>query len=334
MELRARQAMNNQPISRRAALAIGGLSAVSAQAKTVRTLATERPVFRRGMTFLASEIGRSASAEEVIDFVRACQIDFVVFDLAWVTYHWPRTDLKQVDGLCRQLQSENVLTALMYRPRVLRPAEADVRLARLGDGSIAPSHNELCFSNPDSRGWGAEWGTRILSAIHHCELIVLYNLRPVCQCELCRGAVAVKQIAQFVRQCRSDWQRIRPAVQVGHVGVGGEYADDVDVLCPFLAINRFSNGTPAATPGPEQIYKLKAQHANKLFAPLLKTYWASQTQNSTEDIAGAIRTCLDRQLGFVLWYYDWLFRSADGRYDREAIVSAMDGDWKRISRYY
>ena len=89
-----------------------------------------------------------------------------------------------------------------------------------------------------------------------------------------------------------------------------------------------------AVPVPQHLYELKARYAYKLFVPLLKTYWASQTQNSTAEIAGAIRTCLDRRMGFLLWYYDWLFRSTDARYDREAIVSALGGDWKRISRHY
>src|SRR5687767_10196511 len=126
---------------------------------------------------------------------------------------------------------------------------------------------------------GVEWGIRILSAIRHSELIVLYNLRPVCQCKLCRGGAAVKQIANFLRECRSEWQRIRPAIQIGHVGVGGEYADAVDVLCPFLAINGSSNDVQAEKSVPQHIDELKARYANKLFAPLLKTYWATETRN-------------------------------------------------------
>ena len=53
----------------------------------------------------------------------------------------------------------------------------------------------------------------------------------------------------LLRECRSDWQRIRPAVRVGHVGLGGEYADDVDLLCPFHSIN----GVQTAAPLPQHL---------------------------------------------------------------------------------
>ena len=288
----------------------------------------------RGVALLTSEIGDSVSQGEILDLVRACRINFVVFDFAWITYHWPRTRMDVLRELSDRLHKENVRTAVMYRPRLLRPTEAEVHLAHTEDGSVPESHNELCLAYEDSQSWGCAWGTRALATLPSVDRVILYNLRPSCRCPECREGRSAEHAARFLRRCRVEWNKVRPGVEIGHVGVAGQYAGQVDRLFPFVVVNPQTDAPLRADDLLREFAQCRAAHPNKAMTPFLKICWASETRNSTNDVVQSIRGCDRAAAGFLLWYYEWVFHSEDGRYDPRPVVEALGGDWGRLSGYY
>jgi len=283
---------------------------------------------------LASGIGDSVPVDELLSFVRTCRLNFVVIDFAWITYHWPRADMEVIGDVCRTLQREGVQVAAMYRPRVLRPEEAPIHYAQNADGTIGRTHNDLCFAHEDSIAWAVQWGVQIRSALPSVDRIILYNLRPSCRCPDCRGGKGIAHVARFLARCRSECRKAAPFIQIGHVGVGDEYADAVDFFCPFLCVNRTAGSSPDFDREVARLVRLRSAHKDKPMIPLVKVCWEADTDNTSSDIISAIRKCDAAGTGFVLWYYEWIFRSADHRYDRKAIVESLGGDWRAVARYF
>lgn len=174
----------------------------------------EPSVSYRGITFLSSNIGNGISLDEIRNFVSDCNIDFVVIDFAWITYHWPQTNLAAVEQLASELVSQGIAVAAMYRPRALSPSDADIHYAENCDGTTDPDHNHLCFAYEDSVAWGAQWGTGILNALPSVNKVIIYNLLTPCCCPLCQGGLGAVYAEQFMERCRSEWDAVRPGVQV------------------------------------------------------------------------------------------------------------------------
>jgi murein DD-endopeptidase MepM/ murein hydrolase activator NlpD len=314
------------------AFAVLVLSAGAADAQSPVDREISAP--RRGVAFLACDVGDSTSAAEVLDFVESCRIDFVVIDFAWITGVWPQTKMAGLSAVCEQLRRKNVRVAAMYRPRALRPEDARIHFAQDADGKIATNHLHLCLAHDDSQTWGAQWGTRILTAIPSVDTIIIYNLLSVCQCPDCREK-GPALATQFLKRCRSEWSRVRPGLRVGHVGVGDEYVDAVDFFCPFVGVNhdRGQEQTPLEFPG-QRLGQFRTAHADKWMAPLLKTCWMNETHNSTTDIVETLGNCRQNKTGFLLWYYEWVLHSQDRTYDAKTIVESLGGDWNRLGKYY
>lgn len=289
----------------------------------------------RGMTFLSSSLGRDVSYEEVKSFVKVCRINFVVIDFAWITYHWPNTDVPAVERLAGDLRKSNVTVAAMYRPRLLSPKEADIHLAKDRNGVMADDHNRLCFAYEDSVEWGVAWGGRILKACPSIDRLILYNVDTLCQCEKCAQGRGAKYGMDFVRKCCQEWRKIRPGIQIGHVGITNEYVDDVDFLCPFFCLNSEKANVPVNTGIlTAQMKAIQGNLGNKPMIPLIKVCWETETCNNNEDIIHAVEDCQKSGIGFLLWEYEWIFHSEDGRYDPQPIVITLGGRWDQINRFY
>ena len=288
----------------------------------------------RGIAVLSSSLGHDISAEEIAAFAHSCKIDLVVVDFAWITHHWTRTDLATVEELAQRLRKQGVVVAAMYRPRLLRPDDAQVHLA-LDEKGVAPAdHAELCFAWADSVDWGAQWGEKILAACPSIDHVLLYNVRAPCRCEKCKDGAGAKFAEDFVAACRTRWAKARPAVRVGPGGVGLEYAAGVDFVCPFLPVNREEAGTRVdAAALADASAALREKAAGKPFVPLAKVCWEQATNNTTEDVAAVVKTCDERKLGFVLWTYDWLFHPENGRYDPDALVRALGGSPEDLAKF-
>ncbi|MBN2489687.1 MAG: DNRLRE domain-containing protein [Planctomycetes bacterium] len=285
----------------------------------------------QGIAVLSSSVEHSIRAAEIESFVAAAKIDLVVIDFAWITHNWPRTDLAAVERLAAALCKAGVATAAMYRPRALRPDGIPAHFARGPDGAIAPDHNELCFAHDDSVAWGASWGEKILAACPSLDRILLYNVRASCACEQCRGPRGREHVGAFFAACRARWDRIRPGVRIGHVDVELAQADRFDFLCPFLAVNRAAADRPVeAERLVEQTLALRARARGKPVLPLVKICWADATRNTTEDVVNIVRKARERKLGFLLWYYEWIFHPEDDRYDPLAIAAALGADRARV----
>jgi murein DD-endopeptidase MepM/ murein hydrolase activator NlpD len=288
----------------------------------------------RGVAFLSSSIHRTVSAEEILDFVESGDINFVVIDFAWITHHWPRTDREAVERLSAELRKRHVEVAVMYRPRVLRPTEANIHYAVGEDGSVPFDHNGLCFSHEDSQAWGVEWGKKLLTALPSIDTVVLYNLQATCRCSRCSQGRGETAAAKWIERCRREWAAVRPNLRIGHVGMGIEYAPQVDSLYPFLPMIRDA-GRPVDIDGHlDALMGLRSKTGGKSVVPLAKVCWESATNNTTDDVIQAVRQCDKRGSGFVLWHYDWIFHHQDGRYDRKAILTALGGDWDKVARHF
>jgi hypothetical protein len=271
----------------------------------------------RGVAILSSNVGRDVTADEIVTFARACRLNLVVIDFAWITHHWPRTDLDAIRPLAARLRDGGVRVAAMYRPRLLRPTDAAVRVAVTANGTAAPHHNDLCFADDDSAAWAARWGADLLTQIPAIEEIILYNLLPTCACPSCRDGRATAHIASFLRLCRRTWSPLRRDLRIGHVAVGTPHAPLIDNPYPFLPVM------------PQPVRDADVPVAG---TPFLKTCWADQTDNDAADVARALAACDARGSGFVLWYYDWLFRPGPRapKYDRRTLVEALHGDWPTL----
>jgi hypothetical protein len=276
----------------------------------------------RGIAVLSSNVSGDVSGE-ILAFTESCRINLVVIDFAWVTHHWPRTDLAAVEKLCSALRRRGVEVAAMYRPRVLRPGEASVHPALDRRGVAAAHHNDLCFAHEDSCGWAADWGTKILAAVPSVDRIILYNVLATCACDHCRDGRGRDHAAAFIQRCRGEWRRLRPDVRVGHVGTGDAYVEHVDFIWPFVPVNRASAEPFDPGPSVTDAKRLAAKLAPKQVLPLLKVCWAEATRNDATDVARAIDACDRAGVGFVLWYYEWVFYADGNRYDREAVARAL-----------
>jgi len=280
----------------------------------------------RGIAFLSSNINWLVSPAEIRNLVLNCNLDFVVIDFAWITYHWQWTDLAAVEQLAAELVNEGVEVAAMYRPRALSPNDAPIHYAQNCDGTIDPSHNHLCFAYEDSVAWGAQWGTDILSALPSVNKVIVYNLLAPCCCPLCQGGQCALYAEQFMERCRLEWDAVRPGVQIGHVGIGAEYAEQVDFFCPFLVINRWGDINPVDVNSLlDDLITPDTQPGHKPVIPLAKICWETATDNTTEDIVNTIQACDSRQTGFILWYYDWIFDPYGGMYGPASILEALGG---------
>ncbi|MHC4616513.1 MAG: peptidoglycan DD-metalloendopeptidase family protein [Planctomycetota bacterium] len=279
----------------------------------------------RGMALLSSNINYLINVAEIRNFVLNCNLDFVVIDFAWITYHWQWSDLAAVEQLVTELVLEGVQVAAMYRPRALSPNDAPIHYARNCDGTIDPSHNHLCFAHEDSVTWGARWGTDILTALPSVDKVIVYNLLAPCCCPLCQGGQGALYAEQFMERCRLEWDAVRPGVQIGHVGIGAEYANQVDFFCPFLIINRADNNPVDVNSLLDDLITPDTQPGHKPVIPLAKICWGYATNNTTEDIVNTIEACDNRQRGFVLWYYDWIFDPYSGMYSPAWILEALGG---------
>ena len=233
-----------------------------------------------------------------------------------------------------ELRKRHVEVAVMYRPRVLRPIEADVHHAVGENGSVALDHNGLCFSHEDSQAWGVEWGKKLLTALPSVDRVVLYNLQATCRCSRCSQDRGKTAAAKWLERCRREWAAVRPNLRIGHVGIDVEYAPQVDSLYPFLPMIR-DHGRPVDINGHlDALTGLRSNAGGKSIVPLVKVCWESATNNTTDDVIQAIRRCDKRGSGFVLWHYDWIFHHQDGRYDRKAILTALGGDWAKVARHF
>ncbi|NQT16012.1 MAG: M23 family metallopeptidase [Planctomycetes bacterium] len=288
----------------------------------------------RGVALVSSNIGATLPVDEVLDFAESCDLNLVIVDFAWITHHWPRTDKKAVERLCAELKKRGVDVAVMYRPRVLRPSEADVHYAESKDGAVADSHNELCFAREDSQAWGAAWGAKLLEALPSISRVILYNLRSPCHCPLCREGKGRSHVADFLERCRREWSGLRPGLEIGHVGLGAEYEEQVDLLYPFLPLIRQGGSAVDVSGHLERLAGLKSTARAKPVVPLVKIDWGTATNTTTEDVIDSIRQCEDTGSGFILWHYDRILHDGDGRYDAKAVVTALGGDWDDLARHF
>jgi|GEM_PF-787139 len=321
---------------RMCAVVVWALSMVAGSAAASPEGRLDPRTTHRGVAFLSSCLGAETTIDEITTFVETCEIDLVVVDFAWITHHWPRADRGMIQRLAAELAKSGVHVAAMYRPRLLIPQDAKVHVAVNADGSTPISHNSLCFAHQDSVEWGAKWGTQILESVPAISTIVLYNLGAKCNCSECREGQCEKHVSGFLEHCRTAWKRVRPDVRIGHVGIGAEYAEQVDLLCPFLCVNADSgkSGAPVDIAGlVSSLGTLKSRNRTKPVIPLAKICWASATDNTTEDVINTIETCSKQKIGFLLWYYEWIFHSSDNRYDPKAILAALGGDWQKMSKY-
>ncbi|MEN8151460.1 MAG: hypothetical protein ABFS86_16710, partial [Planctomycetota bacterium] len=159
---------------------------VIALAATVATAELDSDQAYRGMCILSSSVGKGVPNEEIHEFVASCNFDLVVVDFSWITGLWPSTDFAAVEILAAALKKKGVEVVALYRPRVLRPSDADVHFAKDADGKTAPGRNHLCFAHEDSVAWGARWGSEILRRLPSIDKVALYNLWSHCACEKCR----------------------------------------------------------------------------------------------------------------------------------------------------
>lgn len=280
----------------------------------------------RGAAFLSSSVGSDVSEGEILGFVEACKIDLIVIDFMWITHHFERSNFEKIESLSRRLTERGVVVAAMYRPRALQPKDADIHFAVRADGTVAKTHLDLCYAHEDSRSWGLTWGVDILSRCPSIRHLVLYNVRSPCHCERCRGGKTSEHVEQFLGECRQAWTKVRPDVRIGHVGLGDEHADQVDFLCPFLPVRRASTDKHVELDARvESLVRLRSEVGDKPVVPLAKICWASATKNDTADVIAAVKRCERAKLGFLLWYYDWIFHSTSDRYDRAALARALGG---------
>ena len=261
----------------------------------------------RGICVIASQIGKEVSPKKIIDFVTSCRLNLVVIDFAWITHHWPRTTDAAVD-LARRLQDSGVKVMLMYRPRVLNEDQADVHyLANQNSDNSRPS---LDFRHEDSIRWGADWGTKLLERFPTVNTVVIYNLL---------GPRAPAQ--QFLSHCRTKWNSVRDGVQIGHVGSGDAFADDVDIALPFVAVNRFAGQPMRVASQTKATSEFERNHSDCRVVPLLKIDWAQATNNDSRDIAAAIDACEAFETGFVIWNYDHLLLRRE--FDWRLLLTAL-----------
>lgn len=272
----------------------------------------------RGIAVLSSSIGDTVSPEEIVTVAKACRFNLVIIDFAWITHHWPRTSDAAVQ-LVELLRKEGIETSLMYRPRTLRPEEADIHYLADKQGEIPKSHNDLDFRHEDSVQWGVEWGHKLLRKFPSVSQIIIYNLR---------GPSTAGEA--FLKECRSSWQEVRPNIRIGHVGLGNAYTKAVDQLLPFFTVQRDDHGRVKIARQVREISGLKKDHKRINVAPLLKVDWATQTNNSTSDVAETLDACSAFETGFALWHYEHLFKNPN-QYDARVFVEVLGGDWSTVS---
>lgn len=282
----------------------------------------------KGISVFSSEIGSTISPEEIKSFVKSCKQNFVIIDFAWITYHFPNTNLEAINKLAEDLQKQGVTAAVMYRPRGVGQ---QVHYEVLPGGEKSAN---LCYAHKDSIKWAAQWGVKILKSCPSIKNIILYNIYPGCQCELCKDGNGKKYIEQFFGECRSQWAAINPDIKIGHVGLeqnGNLYADFVDFICPFVVVNKpTGEQTLDIQRLAKDTEKLKDKYKTKPIIPLAKIDFVEATNNTTDDVIDVIKLYDRLNLGYCLWDYSFIFHNEEVRYDPAKIINAMGGDSKKL----
>lgn len=270
---------------------------------------------KRGIAVVSSSIGTTLSVEEILSFAESCRLQFVVIDFAWITHHWDRTTGEAV-RLAKELAKRNIGVGVMYRPRTLRPDEADIHYLPGPDGKIRPSHNHPDLRYDDSINWATNWGSQLLDRFPMVDTIILYNLFG-----------DQKAVADFLSHCRNEWGHKRDRLLIGHVGGSPGVADVVDIWFPFVPVN----GNHAETLDALHTVRTSGKQIpnQRAVIPFLKTDWGRMTKTSTLDVMRAIEACEREKTGFQLWHYDHLFNSPE-QFEPEHIAKELGADWKTI----
>ena len=115
---------------------------------------------KRGITVLASSIGKDFTPEKLAGIVRQGKFSPVVIDWAWITSHWDKTDFAAVNTFIKLMDEQKVPVAAMYRPRFLSSPTVATQMTKENERSV--DHAEICYSDAAARKWGISWGEKIL----------------------------------------------------------------------------------------------------------------------------------------------------------------------------
>ena len=164
-----------------------------APGETAQEVAKE-PTAARGIAVLASCIGNEYPVDALVQFVERGHFSPVVIDWAWITFHWDKTDFSAVNALVDALSSRGIPFAAMYRPRFIGDPTVPVQIR---PGAEETGRYEICYSSPEARRWGIQWGERILQRCPRFDEIIVYNPINTCQCPQCVAAAAESAAGRF-----------------------------------------------------------------------------------------------------------------------------------------
>ncbi|MEA3401325.1 MAG: HEAT repeat domain-containing protein, partial [Armatimonadota bacterium] len=196
------------------------------------------------------------------------------------------------------------------------------------DGSPAFDHGQyICYSSETARGWGIEWGRRILWRCPRFDEIIVYNPLNLCQCPQClaaraRGVSADDAVWRFLEGARAAWRAIRPEVKLGVVAMPraefwalGEGI--VDSARPFIVVHDDASLEESVTAAQSMGEVLPG----RLAACLAKVEWAGTREASPETLAELTRLSAERALPHFIWTLETLFldREADAQANAEAL---------------
>ena len=286
-----------------------------------------------GIAILASAVDNGQSVEDIMAFVKAARVRDVVIDWAWITLHWDRTKFDRVNELVKQLKSEKVNVAAMYRPR-FKGFEADKYKvkAQVGADGKLPDGREILYADEEARKWGAQWAVDILTKCPEFDEVVIYNPS---QSDQSAASVAARKdnpdfdndsVHKFLEQTREAMRKVKKDAKLGMVRPPSEalfkpFRDVVDVDRPYVFVRQDADYTA------DMDAALEIMKQTKTAGPALaKCVWGPDDKVTDKWLADFIQTARDKKLRYCLWTYDAIF--LEDRYDLESLCKAagLDAD--------
>ncbi|MFW9903205.1 MAG: transglutaminase family protein [Candidatus Thorarchaeota archaeon] len=310
----------------------------------------------RGLAIGSTMIkNRAGEIENILDFIKQCNINMVIIDFGWITASWNLSNFEDIGTLIHNLNKVGITVWLMYRCRTLSSDNYELRhqihITGEEDGE------ELCYTDERCLQWTIDWADALLNQYSdYVEGMILYNPRiwpDCCYCDHCiesfqaeTGIITdpkslnessyeyecwlqwkAESLNMFIQGWRNSLNNNWPILKTGVIVNSPEYSayfsqnvtaigDCSDILCPFIPLHNVQENDFG-----REICDDTKKCVNCDVIGNIKIY--GPYNNTDSDIINAMTSIVSSTAdGYFIWSYDYLNPFF---YDFESIINAYNG---------
>jgi hypothetical protein len=309
----------------------------------------------RGLAIGSTVIKNTGQMENILDFVKQCNINMVIIDFGWITASWDLSNFEDIETLMQNLNQAGVTIWLMYRCRTLSSDDYELRHQIHIDGE--EYGEELCYTDERCLQWTIDWADALLNQYsEYVEGMILYNPRiwpDCCYCDHCTelfqaetGIITdpkslnessyeyerwlqwkTESLNVFIQDWRNNLNNDWPNLKTGVVVMSPEYSayfsqnitaigDCSDIICPFIPLHKIQENDFG-----REICDDTKKCVNCNVIGDIKIY--GPYNNTDSDIINAMTSITTSTAdGYFIWSYDYLNPFF---YNFESIINAYNG---------